>query len=56
MQLHRRAVRQGFTFTVMVMGQSGLGKSTFINSLFLRDLRANRDDAERYTSTVDIKV
>jgi septin family protein len=40
----------------MVMGQSGLGKSTFINSLFLRDLRANRDEAERYKSTVEIKV
>lgn len=57
-QLHRRAVRQGFTYTVMVMGESGLGKSTFVNSLFLRDLRApgGRDETLKIEPTVDIKV
>ncbi|VDK20292.1 unnamed protein product [Anisakis simplex] len=33
-QVFRRAVKNGFEFTLMVVGQSGLGKSTFINSLF----------------------
>eukprot|EP00732_Lithocolla_globosa_P005117 Lithocolla_globosa_v1_NODE_5081_length_1307_cov_36.576217.p1 type:complete len:410 gc:universal NODE_5081_length_1307_cov_36.576217:1253-24(-) len=33
-QVHRRSLRQGFTFTLMVVGESGLGKSTFVNTLF----------------------
>merc|ERR1712013_1450 len=37
-QLYRKSVKQGFEFTLMVVGESGLGKSTLINSLFLSDL------------------
>ncbi|PWN92870.1 putative cell division control protein CDC3 [Acaromyces ingoldii] len=33
-QVHRKSVRKGFTFTCMVVGESGLGKSTLINTLF----------------------
>eukprot|EP00056_Hartaetosiga_gracilis_P002577 m.55098 g.55098 ORF g.55098 m.55098 type:complete len:418 (+) comp11113_c0_seq2:115-1368(+) len=33
-QIHRAAVERGFEFTLMVAGRSGLGKSTFVNSLF----------------------
>ncbi|XP_061658500.1 uncharacterized protein LOC133491427 isoform X4 [Syngnathoides biaculeatus] len=71
-QVHRKAVKKGFTFTLMVAGQpphatataatrgrirndasesageSGLGKSTLIDSLFLTDLYKDRKipDAE----------
>ncbi|KAL7059934.1 hypothetical protein AAHC03_09962 [Spirometra sp. Aus1] len=38
MQIFRRAVRKGFEFNLMVVGETGLGKSTFINSLFLTDV------------------
>ncbi|XP_065206980.1 septin-7 isoform X3 [Planococcus citri] len=37
-QVYRKAIKKGFEFTLMVVGESGLGKSTLINSLFLSDV------------------
>lgn len=47
-QVHRKSVKKGFEFTLMVVGESGLGKSTLINSLFLTNLYPDRElpDAE----------
>ncbi|KAG1659470.1 Septin-2 [Nymphon striatum] len=42
-QVHRKSVKKGFEFTLMVAGESGLGKSTLINSLFLTDLYPDRE-------------
>lgn len=42
-QVHRKAIKRGFDFTVMVVGESGLGKSTLVGGLFLNpDLYKNR--------------
>ncbi|XP_049890964.1 septin-5-like isoform X1 [Epinephelus moara] len=56
-QVHRKTVKKGFAFTLMVAGESGLGKSTLINSLFLTDLYKDRkvpNAQERIDQTVDI--
>lgn len=41
-QLHRKNVKKGFEFTIMVVGESGLGKSTLINAMFKTDLHKDR--------------
>ena len=58
-QIHRKTLKRGFEFTVMVVGkmessarfwsifsfrpgEHGLGKSTFINTLFMTELYADR--------------
>lgn len=40
--MHRKSVKKGFEFTLMVVGESGLGKSTLVNSLFMTDLYPER--------------
>ncbi len=37
-QWYRRSVKKGFNFNLLVVGQSGLGKSTLINTLFNQNL------------------
>uniref|UniRef100_A0A1B6BYA2 Septin n=1 Tax=Clastoptera arizonana TaxID=38151 RepID=A0A1B6BYA2_9HEMI len=57
-QVHRKSVKKGFDFTMMVVGESGLGKSTLINSLFLSDLYKERkvpDVTERVVKTTEIE-
>lgn len=57
-QVHRKSVRKGFNFTTMVVGESGLGKSTLVNTLFSTALYAPKEipapSAER-PSTVAIE-
>lgn len=43
--VHRKTVKKGFEFTLMVVGESGLGKSTLINTLFLSDLYKDRKES-----------
>ncbi|XP_033028138.1 septin-5-like isoform X1 [Lacerta agilis] len=56
-QVHRKSVKKGFDFTLMVAGEAGLGKSTLVNSLFLTDLYKDRkllNAEERILQTVEI--
>ena len=41
-QIHRKTIKKGFEFTLMVAGESGLGKSTLVNTLFLTELYKER--------------
>lgn len=58
-QVHRKSVKKGFEFTLMVVGESGLGKSTLVDSLFLTNLYDQQhvpNALERIKKTVDVKT
>lgn len=57
-QVHRSAVKKGFYFTLMVVGESGLGKSTLVNTLFNTTLypeKSNVTPSKDIPKTVEIQ-
>ncbi|ODN05573.1 Septin-7 [Orchesella cincta] len=57
-QVYRKAVKKGFDFTLMVVGESGLGKSTMINSMFLADIYSQEypGPSNRIKKTVQVET
>ncbi|ORZ10417.1 septin ring protein [Absidia repens] len=57
-QIEKKSLKRGFQFNVMVVGQSGLGKSTLVNTLFASHLieskgRLNADEPSRQTTEIE---
>ncbi|KAG5457674.1 MAG: putative septin, partial [Olpidium bornovanus] len=59
-QRHKIVTQKGANFTVMVAGESGLGKTTFINTLLTLPIKAHRNADERHakqlSKTIEIEV
>eukprot|EP00052_Salpingoeca_macrocollata_P017572 m.143355 g.143355 ORF g.143355 m.143355 type:complete len:381 (-) comp20431_c3_seq1:259-1401(-) len=58
-QIYRKVNKKGFEFCLMVAGETGLGKSTLINTLFLQEENLSEESArttaeERIPQTVDV--
>ncbi|XP_051568039.1 neuronal-specific septin-3-like isoform X2 [Myxocyprinus asiaticus] len=57
-QMRRKAMKQGFEFNIMVVGQSGLGKSTLMNTLFKSKVSrrsVKTSEEEQIPKTIEIK-
>ena len=55
-QRHKIVTKKGANFTLMVVGESGTGKTTLINTLFRTELAAPRDYTRRHLKQLDKSV
>ncbi|KAI9009630.1 cell division control protein [Gaertneriomyces sp. JEL0708] len=57
-QIERKLLKRGFAFNVMVVGRSGLGKSTLVNTLFAAHLKESNAPkrADAFRQTVEIQT
>lgn len=51
-QRYKIVAKRGATFTIMVAGESGLGKSTFVNTLFATTVKSYTDNRLRHSSSI----
>ncbi|GMK58470.1 hypothetical protein CspeluHIS016_0505020 [Cutaneotrichosporon spelunceum] len=52
-QRHKIVNQRGSHFTIMVVGESGLGKTTFINTLFATEISNARNYRQRFAKQLD---
>lgn len=52
-QKHRKVAKKGSHLTMLVVGESGLGKTTFVNTLFTTSLCSHRDYSKRGKESKD---
>ncbi|CAO3600283.1 unnamed protein product [Absidia cylindrospora] len=59
-QKHKIITNRGANYTIMVCGESGLGKTTFINTLFTTSIKDYKDPTKRHDKqlgrTVEIEI
>ncbi|CRG87418.1 Septin homolog spn4 [Talaromyces islandicus] len=55
-QRHKIVAKRGAAFTIMVAGESGLGKTTFINTLFSTTIKNYADHKKRHAKQIDKTV
>ncbi|KAI8876873.1 Septin [Backusella circina FSU 941] len=55
-QRHKIATKKGCRYTLMVCGESGLGKTTFINTLFQTTIKQSKSPATRHAKQLDRTV
>ncbi|KAI8373801.1 Septin-domain-containing protein [Blakeslea trispora] len=55
-QRHKIVTNKGCNFTIMVCGESGLGKTTFVNTLFTTTLKDSKDQSTRHAKQLDRTV
>ncbi|XP_017722789.1 PREDICTED: septin-14 [Rhinopithecus bieti] len=53
-QLVNRSIRQGFTFNILCVGETGIGKSTLIDTLFNTNLKDNK--SSHFYSNVGLQI
>jgi cell division control protein 12 len=55
-QRHRLVSKKGVDFCILVLGEAGLGKSTFINALFATSLVQPRSYHDRFTGESGVSI
>jgi len=55
-QRHKIVAKRGTPFTLMVVGESGLGKTTFINTLFTTTIKDYKNQKKRHAKQTDKTV
>ncbi|VVT56704.1 uncharacterized protein SAPINGB_P005223 [Magnusiomyces paraingens] len=51
-QRYKIVAKRGATFTIMVAGESGLGKTTFVNTLFATTVKSYVDNKQRFHTPI----
>ncbi|KAF9085499.1 Septin spn4, partial [Mortierella sp. GBA35] len=55
-QRHAIASKKGSNYTILLCGESGLGKTTFINTLFTTTIKTPKTYKRRFNNTAEKTV